>query len=488
MSDSCQELRRIHWGECLGITSLFRAFRLSLHPTKILLALCGVLLTYFSGRLLDATWAESHQPIRVTIAGRAQTELDKYTTGIGIKAVGEWRQKMIDKIPVKKTGNKADKKLDKKSVLSPDFKIDVKYVGVFQLVLNGITDTMRQATEAVLKVSPRGLLSAVHHGILVTVWLVRMHPLYAALFVFINLVIWAFFGGAICRVAALHTTRDERLNFRDALAFSRQKFLSFLAAPLLPVLGLLIITVLLWLGGLVGAIKGLGDIVAPLFFFLALLAGFAMAFITIGLAAGWPLMYPTIAVEGSDAFDAFSRTFSYIYQRSWKAAFYGLVSLAYGMICILFVKFFFRIALIATHFAVGLSMNYCAPFVAKAESPAAEMGKLDAMWQAPSLAPGLSFWGGYGSHDLVHVSRFGQFFIHLWLYLLLSLIAAFVITLFFNSSTLIYLLLRRDVDATDLDEVYLEEKPNAVSSAPLAGAAETKPSEAPEVAPDSPPA
>ena len=44
----------------------------------------------------------------------------------------------------------------------------------------------------------------------------------------------SIFGGAIARIAAVHVARDEKLSVRAALAFSLGKFLSFVSAPLIP--------------------------------------------------------------------------------------------------------------------------------------------------------------------------------------------------------------------------------------------------------------
>src|SRR6185312_14201814 len=52
------------------------------------------------------------------------------------------------------------------------------------------------------------------------VWLMRFHPVYFVLFTLLFLTIWAIFGGAICRIAAVHVARDEKLSVRAALAFS----------------------------------------------------------------------------------------------------------------------------------------------------------------------------------------------------------------------------------------------------------------------------
>src|SRR5207248_2453545 len=52
---------------------------------------------------------------------------------------------------------------------------------------------------------------------------------------------------------------------------------------------------------------------------------------------GWPLMNATISVEGSDSFDALSRSYSYVYQAIWHYLWYGLVALFYGMALVFFV-------------------------------------------------------------------------------------------------------------------------------------------------------
>ena len=51
----------------------------------------------------------------------------------------------------------------------------------------------------------------------------------------------------------------------------------------------------------------------------------------------------------------------------------------------------------------------------------------------------------------------GSLFLHFWVFLLISAIGAYVISYYFSTHTIIYLLLRRSVDGQGLREVYLEE-------------------------------
>ena len=114
-----------------------------------------------------------------------------------------------------------------------------------------------------------------------------------------------------------------------------------------------LVGLLMWIGGLGTAIPVLGEIFGPLIFPLALLGGFVIALVAVGATGGAALMWPTIAAEGSDSFDAISRSFSYVYNRPWRAIFYGLVLLIYGALCYVFLRFFVFLLLICTHVFVS---------------------------------------------------------------------------------------------------------------------------------------
>ena len=44
-----------------------------------------------------------------------------------------------------------------------------------------------------------------------------------------------------------------------------------------------------------------------------------------------------------------------------------------------------------------------------------------------------------------------------WIYLVISMLGAFAISYYFSANTIIYYLMRREVDATELDDVYVED-------------------------------
>ena len=126
---------------------------------------------------------------------------------------------------------------------------------------------------------------------------------------------WSIFAGAISRIAAVEFAKDERIDLRESIAFTAKKFWSYLFSPIVPLIGIVLFMVCNNFGGLIGRIPHLGPILVGLGLPLALLAGFILTLLTIGLVFGLPLMFPTISAEGTDAFDAISRAYSYVYSR-----------------------------------------------------------------------------------------------------------------------------------------------------------------------------
>ncbi len=301
-------------------------------------------------------------------------------------------------------------------------------------------------------------------------WLLSQHLIYGIIFLLGSLAIWAFFGGAIYRTAALHAAREEKISIKQALKFSAGKFLSFFTAPLIPLAIIIALGALLLIGGLLGNLWGFGAILIGVLFFLAIILGLLIAFLAVGLIGGFGLMYPTIAVEGSDSFDAISRSFSYIFARPWRSLLYGGVALIHGTLTYLFVRLFAYIALAATHMFVNWGIW------TGGAGLAGNATKLDAMWTMPTFD---RFHGPVSWAAMSGAERVGAFFLAFWVYIIVGLVAAYLLSYFASSTTMIYYLLRRKVDATDLDDVYVEEPDEEPLPAPAEEAEKPAESEQP---------
>src|SRR5665213_1699993 len=61
MPDEAVSLRDINWRETFPFTHLFRAFRISVHPSKLILALLAIAFLWCGGLVLDAMWAGQYR-------------------------------------------------------------------------------------------------------------------------------------------------------------------------------------------------------------------------------------------------------------------------------------------------------------------------------------------------------------------------------------------------------------------------------------------
>jgi hypothetical protein len=297
-----------------------------------------------------------------------------------------------------------------------------------------------------------------------------------------TLAIWALFGGAITRMAAVQIARKEKIGMGEALRFTLARWVSFFSAPLFPLLFILVLVVLAIVFGLFHLIPVFGDVVVDgLGWPLILLAGLVMAVVLVGLV-GWPMMYATISAEGSDSFDALSRSYSYVYQSPWHYLWYTLVALAYGMVVVFFVGFMGSLIVYLGEWAVRQT-----PFAKKVDRDPAFLfvyAPTSYGWRDLLLQGTDAEVNGVVSEKALHsyvgtfqpYNKWGAFLVAVWVYLFFLMILGFAYSYFWTAGTIIYLLMRRDVDDTEVDEVYLEEdEAESAYSAPVPEAPEPSP-------------
>jgi len=73
---------------------------------------------------------------------------------------------------------------------------------------------------------------------------------------------------------------------------------------------------------------------------------------------------------------------------------------------------------------------------------------------------------GVPDADLGGTDRVAGVVIRVWFLLVVGLIAAYAISFYFAAQSLVYLLLRRDCDGTDLSQVHLDSDARAGLAAP----------------------
>jgi hypothetical protein len=269
--------------------------------------------------------------------------------------------------------------------------------------------------------------------------------------VIFSLVVMALTGAIVSRLSALEMAGVEHSPLIEVFTFSVRRLWVFIKAPITPFLILLAIGIMLAAASLIGAIPIVGEILLGMAFILFLAVGFVLMLLLLGILGGFHLLYPTIAVEGSDAFDAMSRSFAYVYARPWRLLFYSLISLVYGVVTFVFVSFAIYLVLALTHTFAGWGTN----FFGWNHGWYSGSMKLDTLWPVPAFSQlmGATNWYAMNWSEFV-----GSLFLHFWVYLLISVGGAYVISYYFSIHTIIYLLLRRSVDGQTTTEIFHEDR------------------------------
>jgi hypothetical protein len=240
--------------------------------------------------------------------------------------------------------------------------------------------------------------------------------------------VWSIFGTGITRHVALKLVGEDPPGPIGATLFGSRKWVPSFNSVLFVLVGILALSI-------PGALLGLamrtewGLAFAGAVWPLVLLGALVLAILAVGLVAGWPLMVAAVGVERGDAFQAISTAFSYLYQRPLHYAFYlavaAVVAVPAMLVAGLFASTTETLALWATSFGMGHERT-----VAVLDGLAGS-GSEATRWGVRAM----SFW----SRGLAH------------------LLASFGWGYFWAIATAAYMLLRQDVDGTELDEVVIDE-------------------------------
>jgi hypothetical protein len=254
-----------------------------------------------------------------------------------------------------------------------------------------------------------------------------------------TLALWAFPGGLITRRAIVQLATDTAPALVPTARFAGRRYLWYALTPLYPLMGVLLLAAPIAFVGLGLRISlGFGSVLAGLVWLLVVVAGLGALWLLGGLLFGWPLMWPTISAErDGDPFEAFSRSFSYVYGKPLHYFFYVVVAAAFGALCWAVVE---SAAFIVQEFGFwALSWG----------------GGSEAVSELQNRALGVAT----GTLSPTEASREGIFGARLvgWCVALIHAVRdAFRFTFFFTAASAIYLLLRHDIDEKEIDEVHLE--------------------------------
>lgn len=403
---------RVQWTSVLPVLRLAGAFRLSLQPGKLTVALLAVLLLNGSGLLLDLIWGS---PVDQGVA----QEQGVYETIVMFErqAFGQ----MVE------------------SALS--FELGL---GTTQ----GVTDALFQ-----MFVGIPGMA-------------ISEHPWFMLVFGLTALTILGLTSGIICRMAAGQVCMNRGMALTRATRFVARRWVWYLLTPLMPALLVLVVGAVLMLLGLIFFNVAVLDVIGALLYGLLLLLGFVIALVAVLFVFGLFLMAPAMSVEGTDGFDVISRSFNYVMFRPWHYATYLVSAVAYAAVIYVVVSAVWGLTVDATYKFVEVGS------LADVEMNAGEtvqQGGNEALTDTATASRYQAIisqsQNEYGP-DLTLPNTAGpaSWIIGRWFDLLTALVVALMFSLLCCLQTQVYVLLRRSADGTPLDECADDEVTDPWSS------------------------
>jgi hypothetical protein len=275
---------------------------------------------------------------------------------------------------------------------------------------------------------------------------------YSALVAIWTLLVSALVGGAICRMTALEFARDSMAGAGDGAKFALKHFRAYVLAPLLPVGGALVIVALSALGGLLMRVPAF-DVVASALWFLALVGGALLAIALLGLAAIWPLMFPAISAEATEGIDALTHSFHFLVGRPWHFLWCWAVALLNGAIAM--------IVAVAIGFATLKLSQYAVSWGGGEEN----------LRQLYAYSPEAGGWRHSLAGDAAPAgtTKVAAVLVGFWTHVVFLAVVGFAHSYFWTAATLVYFVLRKEVD--DLDFSVIEEDEVEDDPFPTAGGA-----------------
>jgi hypothetical protein len=399
----------------LAFAKSFHSFKMALAPARMVIALATVLLICLIGWLMDLTAA----------IGRDWTETKAietidFSSSVDLRPYANNPQKSLSDIE--------------------QYRMDRRFDGVFATLWHFGAARFNSATVSLVRLEITDLLLNIWLCALAIVWAVWFHPVYSIIYFILIAVVVCISGGAICRSAALEFARGEKPGLTESLGFGLKKFKSLITAPLVLTAITAGFGAVVYLTGLIGNIPYAGELFIALTLAAALVFGLLTLLFLIGSIAGANLIFPVIAYEGSDGYDAISRSFCYVYTHPWWMFCYTAIAAAFGTVSYLFVRLFAFGLLITTYILIDLGIFN------QPETP----GKLARIWARPDFFNLV----GQNANPVGLTESAAAFIIYITVLLVVGLVVAFVISFYFCSSTIIYALMRRKVDDIDMSRVY----------------------------------
>ncbi len=408
--------------------NIFKTFNIAIQPSKMLTAFLAIAIIFAAGKLMDL-----HKT--VVVSGRL-TNADLRISMLNGNMSWPTELHCFISYP-ERTDNYI--KMYQARTSNPKF-------GVFKVFSSFCIANFNDGIVYLLQLQFGKTAVAISNCVKACVWILKYHTIYGIIFLTVSFVVMTFAGGAISRGAALHFAKDQRAGFGACIRFAKKKYISILGASTGPmILAVLLGFVIISLIGLLTNIPWAGEILLAVLFLLVLICGMLIAFAIIWSVSSANLILGGLAFENTDAFDAISRAYTYIYLRPWRFGIYTILAAFYGAVCYLFLRFFAFVMLWVSRWFLDVGL-----FAKVSRQP---LAKIDALWPKPEY---FNFLGAMDEVTRPLTQTIAGTIIQLEILVIAGLVIAFAISFYFSAGTVIYCLLRNKVDNVSLGDVFIE--------------------------------
>ena len=290
-------------------------------------------------------------------------------------------------------------------------------------ILDSLGDLGYRALDSLWSLDPSSLFSVIIETATMLRDTVMHNPVISSGLGIPIVLILSLTGGAISRSAAFEFAQGRIATREETLHFTLQRTWQFLLAVIAPIAFSVIIFLLIALGGLLLSVPVV-DIFGALLYGIGLVLGIIATLVLLLHVIASPIIIPALATEGTDAFDAIQRCYAYVVGRPLRYLIYVFILTLMGA---------FAAAIFAMIAQVSIEMtDWAATFFANDATDRVLTGQGE-LGATKSLANNIvEFW-----HGIVEI-----------------LIAGYLISLFFTSSTLLYLAVRRICDGQGISEIW----------------------------------
>ena len=257
----------------------------------------------------------------------------------------------------------------------------------------------------------------------------------------LSVLIWAFAGLPIARSTVVRVAQSSASPSKASLNFGRTKGFDVFGAIALPMVGIAMMAIPIVALGFLMRLD-VGVFIAGLLWILVAIVSCFMAILAVGLFAGWPLMWGAVAADDADSFDAISRSYAYALQRPLNYIGYLLISVALG-----------TVGYLAAWGGSEMAVQLCYWCAQLGAGPERMSQIIDVVNSTASEATQSSM-----------ITVAAQI-IHAVNTLVRYLASAYSFSFFFSAMTAIYMLLRRDTDETEIDQICGPDDPASEPSA-----------------------